>query len=186
MPRSWVGYVLRETGGQAGAMPATLLLTNELGDALADAVRHGVPIETAVQSAGISRQTFYEWLRVAESGSTTWSDGSPARSESLPAILAFSDKIRRAQADWEAEQVRAIRADAEAYNAKTGLRDWRARAFLLTNHPRTRKRWGQHVEVEQHSTVHHEHTLVKTLELEALEANLELLEQLPPASTNNT
>lgn len=155
-------------------MPATLKLTDELADALAESVRRGVPIETAVQAAGISRQTFYAWLQTAQSGQ--WPTGDPITDGSLNAIIAFSDKIRRAQAEWEAEHVKAIMDDAEAYNAKTGMRDWRARAFLLTNHPYTRKRWGQHVEVEQHATVIHEHQLVKDLPSADLHQALQALD----------
>jgi hypothetical protein len=142
-------------------VPATLLLTDDLADALASAVRRGIPIETATAAAGISPRQAYEWIAAAQRNS--WHDGSPLSDHAKNMISSFSEKIRRAQAQWEATQVEAIGEDADAYNAKTGLRDWRARAFLLTNHPRTRARWGQHTTVEQTGTVLHEHTVARQL-----------------------
>jgi len=158
-------------------LPASLLLTESLADSLAEAVEAGVPIETACAAANIAPRQFYTWLRAAESG--TWLHGDPVSPASLETITAFAQKIRRAEARWESRRVQNITTAAEERNEKTGLRDWRADAFLLTNHPRTRKRWGQHVEVEQSGTVHHEHQLARQLEPDVLDQTYNVLEALP-------
>jgi hypothetical protein len=162
-------------------MPASLLLNDALGDALADAVRRAVPVETAVEAAGISHQQFYAWLRAAQSG--LWPDGSPVSPDSLATITAFAEKIRRAQAEAEAEHVGAI-AEAGTIVGKNGVPEWRARAWLLNNHPRYRERYRQHRETTVNNTgiVQHEHRLVRELEGEELERAYAALEQLPPPS----
>lgn len=159
-------------------MPATLLLTDALADQLADAVRRAVPIETAVQAAGISQQTFYEWLRAAESG--RYANGAEVSPASRKAMLAFSEKIRRAQAEAEAQHIQAI-AEAGASVGRNGVPEWRARAWLLNNHPRYRERYREHRQtvVEHGGTVLHEHTLAKQLEQPALEGSYQALESLP-------
>lgn len=161
-------------------MPATLILTPALADSLADAVRRGVPIETAATAAGISKTQFYYWLQAAER--EVWPDGTPIASESLVALSAFSEQIKRAEAQWEADHVKAI-GEAGAVIGKSGVPEWRARAFLLTNHPRTRSRWGQQVQIEQTGTVQHEHSLVKQLPPTELEAAYEALRELPQTSS---
>lgn len=167
-------------------MPATLLLTDSLADELANAVRRGVPIGTAVRQAGLSHETFYEWLRVAESGS--WSSGTPVDPESLRTISAFSEKIVRARADHQAQMIAAIQRCATEENPKTGLPDWRAADAMLSKHPAYRKDWREHREVVTSGEVRHlhEHKLVKELELDTLEANLSTFETLPEASTTST
>ena len=152
-------------------MPSTLKLTPELADALADAVRNGVPIETATTAAGIPKQLFYTWLQAAER--KQWRAGSPELPDQTLCLLAdFSDRIACAQAEFEASQVASVVSAAQQVNEKTGLRDWRANAWLLNNHPRTRARYRQeHVaQVTTTGTVHHEHTLT----LEAPDDRLEL------------
>ncbi len=123
-------------------MPVTLLLTDELANALAAAVAKGVPIETAAQAAGLGPHTLYDWLQAGRSGE--WRSGNPVTNpENASRLAEFSELIASAQATWEAKQVQSIVEDADAYNQKTGLRDWRARAWLLNNHPRTRQRYRQ-------------------------------------------
>lgn len=150
-------------------MPATLLLTHELAASLAGAVRRGVPIETAVQAAGISSPQFYAWLRAAES--SVWPDGTPVKSESLAIITAFAQQIRQAQAGAEADHIAAI-SDAGAVVGKSGVPEWRARAWLLNNHPRYRSTYRQErvVQQEHSGQVSVEHSQVKALTPTELEA----------------
>lgn len=160
-------------------MPAQLLLTPALADSLADAVEHGVPIETAAQAAGVSKSQFYDWLQAGSRG--TWSDGSPITQESLRQITEFSEKIRAAQASHEARLIRDIDAASQAVNAKTGIPEWRAGAWLANNHPRMRATYRQErvSQVEQTGTVRHEHTLAKALDPHQLEQAYQALNAQP-------
>lgn len=160
-------------------MPATLLLTPQLADQLAEAVEAGVPIETACQAAGISRVTFYDWLQTAQR--ETWHDGSPVKADSLEVIVAFASKVQRASAAFEAKRITAIARAAEAVNEKTGIPEWRAGAWLLNNHPRYRSTYRQEriSQVEQTGTVRHEHSLAKALEPEQLAQAYAALEPGP-------
>jgi transposase-like protein len=160
-------------------MPATLLLTPALAESLADAVRRGVPIETASQAAGISPQTFYDWVKCSQVG--TWRNGVPIEPESLLQLSAFSEKIRQAQADFESRQIAAIAEAGEAVG-RSGVPEWRARAWLLNNHPRYRERYRQHRELEVHQsgTVLHEHQLASQLDDSALTQAYEAFTALPP------
>ncbi len=134
-------------------MATTLLLTDALADELCEAVAAGVPLATAAQAAGIGASTLYAWVDAAARGE--WHPGQPLDPESLARLARFSDGLKRARGTWEAEQVRSIREDAARVNSKTGQRDWRARAWLLNNHPATRQTYRQEhqLQVEQHTTI---------------------------------
>lgn len=140
--------------------PPSLLERPEVVDALLDAVEHGVPIATAAAAAEVSPSTIYEWLQVADSH--TWRNGTPVTDAQLGRILRFSERFRGAQARWEQRLVRQLGEDADSVNEKTGQRDWRAKAWLLNNHPATRATYRQQREmtVTQQGTVSHEHQLV--------------------------
>lgn len=159
---------------------ATLLLTDALADSLAAAVAQGVPIETAAASAGVSGRQFYEWLVAAERG--VWREGQPVSDDTKLRLSRFSQQIAAAQAEWEAKQVIAITEDAARYNEKTGQRDWRARAWLLNNHPRTRRTYHEAKELEV--TTHNEPPLEQQLATKASTEELERwsaeLAALPP------
>lgn len=157
---------------------ASLHLNDALADSLATAVAAGVPIETAAQAAGISARTIYGWLKAAEDGN--WREGEPLDPQSLDAISRFSVLIRQAQAVFEAKQVQGVAEAAEAVNEKTGLRDWRARAWILNNHPRYRRTYRPErtVEMHQSGTVTHEHKLTEAADDDQLRAWAAL--PLPP------
>lgn len=155
-------------------MPTTLLLTDALGESLAEAVATGVPIETAAVAAGLAPRTLYEWLKAAETG--TWNTGSPVAPESRQALLRFLRLITAAQAQWEAKQVAGITRAAEERNEKTGQQDWRARAWLLNNHPRTRHTYHEAKELEvTRAEPFHELEQAKQLSDDELRAQLEAL-----------
>ena len=159
-------------------MPRTLSLTKAVGDQLAAAVANGVPIQTAARAASIAPETVYQWLHAARDGHWPQHNGGRIRPSHLPLLERFAQQIATAQATWEAKQVTAIVEDAAAYNEKTGLRDWRARAWLLNNHPATRARYRQEHQklVTVTGTVHHELGLAQSADDQALEqwAALEL------------
>lgn len=154
-------------------------LTDELADALAQSVSKGVPIETATRAAGISPSTFYSWLSAGKTGQ--WGNGGDVDEQSKGMLGRFVELIGRAEAEFEAKQVQRLAEAAEAVNEKTGLTDWRARAWLLNNHPRTRERYRQHkeVQIESNSTVTHEHKMVAGLTYEQLDALENDLKALP-------
>ena len=140
-------------------MPATLLLTDDLAESLANAVRRGVPIETACQAAGIGSRTFFQWLEIANGGR---SNGATVTDESKVIIERFARLIASAQADFEAHQIASIAEAGEAVG-RSGIPEWRARAWLLNNHPRYRKTYRQERQLEVHNsgTVQHEHTIAQ-------------------------
>lgn len=149
-----------------------LTLTDQLADALAESVSNGVPLETAALAAGLPRQTVQQWLAVGDRHS--WPGGPPVSERSRPRLAAFAAKIECARAIWEAKQVAGITKAAEQHNEKTGQQDWRARAWLLNNHPSTRMTYHEHRSstTEQAGTVDHRHVIVRQLpdaELLALE-----------------
>ena len=141
-------------------MPATLLLTDDLANSLANAVRRGVPIETAAQAAGIGPRTIYQWLAIAQTGHRH--DGAHITDATKLVIERFADQIASAQADFEAHQIASI-AEAGEVVGRSGIPEWRARAWLLNNHPRYRKTYRQERQLEVHNsgTVQHEHTIAQ-------------------------
>jgi hypothetical protein len=157
---------------------ATLLLTPAIGTELANAVRRGVPLETAATAAGISRSQVYTWLQVAQTQS--WPSDNPVSDESLKSITAFAAQIRVAQAEFEADQVAGIAAAAQVVG-RSGVPEWRARAWLLNNHPRTRNTYHEVKQLEQSGTVTtlHEHRIVREIAdaggIPALESGISLL-----------
>ena len=161
-------------------MPTITSLSPALIDALAESVRRGVPVETAAALAGVGRQTFYQWLQAGETGQ--WQRGQPVSDASANLLRDFSDKIRRAQAQFEADKVIAISEAAEEINEKTGQRDWRAIAWLLNNHPRYRKtyRIERQLEVNSEVTVRHEALQAKQVYDELGLDGLDALERMLP------
>ncbi len=153
---------------------ANLMLTTAIADELAAAVARGVPIETAAQAAGIGHTTVYRWIEIARDGYRR--DGDPVTPQSLQTIGYFGEKIARAQAEFEAKQVSAIVEDADAYNSKTGQRDWRARAWLLNNHPRTRARQEHVSQVTTSGTIDHVHTVAAQQDTSTLDSWVAALE----------
>lgn len=161
----------------------TTLLTDALADQLAEAVSAGVPLETAAIAAGLNSHALHDWLQAA---SGTWRSGTPVSKTLHSRLISFSERIHRAQAEFEAKQVAGIAKAAEIVNEKTGQQDWRARAWLLNNHPRTRDRYHEvkQVQQEQFGTIVHEMKQVQQIaEADGLPglqaARAQLLEQHP-------
>lgn len=151
-------------------MPASLTLTDALADQLAAAVERGVPFETASQAAGIPARTVYGWLEIASKGYRT--DGATVSPESKTVIERFGQRIATARARFEARQLESIARAGEQVNAKTGLTDWRAPAWILNNHPQYRARYRQErvQQIEHSGSVHHEHKLAEAANDDQLRA----------------
>jgi len=82
-------YVPAYTGRPSG------LSEPEKVQLLLASIRDGNYRETAFKQAGIAKQTFYNWLKKAESGND--------------AAQAFVDALEKAEADAEADMVRNVR-----------------------------------------------------------------------------
>ena len=93
-------------------------------------------------------ETVRTWLHAAQHGRWPQSGGSPLSAKAASAVARFAHLIACAEAEWEAKQIAGITAAAEERNAKTGQQDWRARAWLLNNHPRTRHTYHEAKELE--------------------------------------
>lgn len=96
-------------------------LTPALQQKLVDAIQHGHYYETACAYAGISYQTFRNWLQQGEAAKTGQ-------------YFEFLEAITRAEAEAEHRAVQLWQAAMET--------DWRAaQMFLERRHP---DRWGKH------------------------------------------
>lgn len=141
---------------------ADKVLTEPVFAALLDAVRQGVPVTTACQTAGIARETLYRFL------------------ERDPAARTRYEAMR---ADWEAELVKAIQQTALD---QTHRDSFHAKKFMLTHWPSTRQTYRE----ERRSVVEYEgkdqraiqlHTTVRELPNEQLLALGEALESVEDA-----
>jgi len=116
-------------------MPYPSPLTPELIDKIEGYIRDGSYVETAVVAAGISRKTFYQWLRLG-------AEDAESGNESIHRV--FFERLDRAFAEAEAR----LLADVSK-----GSLGWQARAWILerTRHARFGQR--QQIEVTQDVTV---------------------------------
>jgi transposase len=106
-------------------------LTNELIEAIVESIRQGAYVETAVALAGVSKQSFYRWLREAESD------------EAIGLIRKLSDAVKKAMAEAEMRDLAVIDRAAQSG-------EWTAAAWRLDRrHP---ERWGRQARVQvEHS-----------------------------------
>jgi hypothetical protein len=97
-------------------------LTPDVADVVVENLRAGNYVQTAARAAGISRQTFADWMR---RGRSTKTEDAPFRE--------FAERVEQARAECEAENVKII-ADA-------ARESWSAAAWLLERlYP---ERWGR-------------------------------------------
>jgi hypothetical protein len=87
-------------------------ITPEITAAVLAAVRVGAPLEVAAQAAGVSRSTFWDWMRKGDDGKTPYAE--------------FSESVRRAEAEVHIVVVGAIR-QAIHHNPELALRWMRMR-----------------------------------------------------------
>jgi hypothetical protein len=103
---------------------AKVKLTPDLQDRLIQALKAGNYIDPSCAYAGITRETFYQWLKAGQNGNARFSD--------------FSDAVTRAMAAAEIGSVAKIKLAGEG--------DWRAAAWLLERrHP---DRWANTQRIE--------------------------------------
>jgi transposase len=101
---------------------STPLLTAGLIKVLTDAIRNGAYVETAAALCGISKQTFYRWLKQAEE------DNAPNL------IQKLSDAVKKSMAESEMRDLAVI--DQAGQNGQ-----WQASAWRLERkHP---EKWGR-------------------------------------------
>lgn len=84
-------------------------LTPELTERICESIRQGVTFNSAAIIAGISKDTFYDWLRQGQEGRKPHSD--------------FSDQVSRARAESEQALLQSLQS--------IGKHDWRSRAWVL-------------------------------------------------------
>lgn len=83
-----------------GRPVGTTKLTPELQDKIIAAIRAGNYLETAAASAGIQKETFYDWLRKGAR--------HKKGDKSTEAFKSFSDAVMKAMAESEAVAIAAI------------------------------------------------------------------------------
>jgi hypothetical protein len=97
-------------------------LTPELTEDICKLLRSGAMIDAACLSSGITKETFFQWMKLGISETD-----SPHKQ--------FSDSVKRALADAENSMVDGIR--------NAGQTQWQALAWLLER--RFRNKWGRHL-----------------------------------------
>lgn len=108
-------------------------LTEKMIERIAEAIRRGCYVETAVALAGLSKQSFYRWLKQAESD------------EATELAQKLSDAVKKAMAEAETRDLAVIDKAAQSG-------EWTAAAWRLERkHP---ERWGRQSRVQvEHSGV---------------------------------
>jgi transposase len=110
---------------------STPILTDELIERLANTIRGGAYVETAAAFCGISKDTFYRWLRMAESEGAT------------ELLLKLSDAVKKAMAEAELRDLHVIDKAAQE-----GV--WQAAAWRLER--KYNDRWGRQSRIQlEHS-----------------------------------
>ena len=117
-------------------------ITPEITAAVLAAVRVGAPLEVAAQAAGVPARTFWDWMRKGD--------------EAKPPYAAFSQSVRRAEAEVHVVVVGSVR-QALTHNPELALR-W------------MRMRWWRHYLV--HSRVDMSHDVDREAERIADETGL--------------
>jgi hypothetical protein len=159
----------------------------EIADELVKLVRQGVPISRAARLAGVSSQVLSEWKAVAE-GRPTWRDGTPVTDVSRNKIVTLFGRLAHAEAECARELVAGIQEAAKTANAKTGVPEWRAGAWLLNNHPAFRQEFHEHreVTVESNVNVTTERRYARALSPEELRQIVDGEAKLLPESASST
>lgn len=139
--RKYTRKTLKEYRGKYGR---PTLLTPELRDKICNFVRIGSYIETAVAAAGLSKETFYAWLKDSAHLHTlkrnALETGQPFEpSDDELKLMEFSDALERAMAESELQDVATIKQAAAAGQ-------WQAAAWRLER--KFPKKWGRRYIVE--------------------------------------
>lgn len=126
----------------ADGAPTDVMEPVTVADRICEHLERHAYREQAAIATGISKDTFYDWLRTA-----TLAGAKLHRGERLNAherrCLDFSDAVERAEALSEQRSLERLDALANGTDAAVALR---AETFRLSR--RHRKRWGDNVTVE--------------------------------------
>lgn len=110
---------------------STPTLTEELVETLVSTIRAGAYVETAAAFCGISKDTFYRWLRLAESDQST------------EILSKLSYAVKKAMAEAELRDINVIDKAAQE-----GV--WQAAAWRLER--KYNDRWGRQTKIQlEHS-----------------------------------
>jgi transposase len=113
---------------EKGSIP---MLTEKLIVELSSFIAHGCYVETAVALCGISKQTFYRWLKDSQ------------KEDASDLLLKLSDAVKKAAAESEVRDLAVIDKAAQE-----GV--WQAAAWRLERkHP---ERWGRQSKVQLEHT----------------------------------
>lgn len=120
-------------------------LTPELIHKICDVIKGGAYIETAVAFVGISKQTLYRWLKLAN------------EADADPILKKLSDALQVAQAESEVRDLRVI--DQAAQSGVWAAAAWR----LERKHP---DRWGSQAKLRVEAV--QSETSIKTVDVSKL------------------
>lgn len=122
----------RTKGGRQPGAGRPSKLDEERHTRIVNAVKNGNFLEVAAQFAGVSKETFYDWLRKAEvAREKVAKKERPSKHEQR--CLALADDLAQALAESEVrDNLQITRAIQEG--------DWRAAAWRLSK--KARERWG--------------------------------------------
>jgi hypothetical protein len=107
--------------------PRPPTLTQAVREAIVESVRAGASITTACLAAGTARSNYYHWRDMGQKGRAPYK--------------GFLAELEQAKRLFETEHVKVV--NNAAFDG-----DWKASAWLLERHPRTRKRWRGQQRVE--------------------------------------
>jgi hypothetical protein len=110
---------------------STPTLTDELIETIAQAIRVGSYVETAVALAGISKDSFYRWLRQAESD------------DANEMTVKLSDAVKKALAESE-------KRDLDVIDKAAQEGEWTAAAWRLER--KFPNKWGRQSKVQLEHT----------------------------------
>lgn len=121
------GPVKGRRKGKKKGKPRPPTLTNAIRVAIVESVRAGATVTTACVAAGAARSNYYQWKKMAELGRAPY--------------VGFMREVEQARRLFETEHVKVV-------NNASFEGDWKAAAWLLERHPRTRRRYGASQRVE--------------------------------------
>ncbi len=120
-------------------------LTKETAERILSFVRLGSYVETAAAAAGISKQTFYDWLKQAAALRArierAKANGEPAQELTAHErrLMAFPDAVEKAAAEGELGDIATIK--------QASSNNWQAAAWRLER--KSPDRWGRRDTVRQ-------------------------------------
>lgn len=137
------GYTRKTLKQYRGKYGRPTLLTTELRDKLCNFLRIGSYVETAVAACGVSKETFYAWLKDAAHLHRL---NANALEKAVPfdptddeiKLMEFSDALEKAMAEGELGSLSTVRRAAED--------NWQAAAWMLER--KFPMKWGRRYIVE--------------------------------------